>query len=207
MGGEPNASRGVCGVSDEPEPPLCCRAELRVLLSSAAPLSLFGFVQFAMSAVSIAFVGRLGSQALAAAALGGSFANVVGVSLLFGFTLPLDTICSQAFGAGRFRSLGVAVQRTLCVNLALCVLVSLVWAHADALFLVMGQDAELAALAGRYTRTLIPHAWLASGQFPLQKALQAQGVMAPFAAVGVVLLGFHIGVTDYMACLIWGGGR
>lgn len=82
--------------SDEPDTAVCAgrelfvetrtwQAELREQANSAAPLCLFSFLQFAIGTISIALVGRTDDAiSMAAAALGGSFSNVVGMSFLFG---------------------------------------------------------------------------------------------------------------------------
>ena len=53
----------------------------------------------------------------------------------------------------------------------------------------------MAALAGAYGKRLIPHLWLLAVLIPVQKVLQAQGVMAPMGAVAACLLAFHVPVT------------
>jgi Na+-driven multidrug efflux pump len=189
------AAAAVAAGGCDARPPPTWRAEAAAQARQAAPLVLFNALQFSISAISIAAVGRTGAQRMAAAALASSFINVCGSSLLIGTTLTLETTASQAFGAGELRAIGVSLQRTWLANAALCVLITALWCSAGAAFRGLRQDATLASLAGAYARACVPHAWLVGAQYPLQKVLQAQGVMLPFGAIGVALLAFHVVVT------------
>jgi MATE family multidrug resistance protein len=157
----------------------------------AAPLCVFNFLQFSITAVSVAVVGRTGSVPMAAAALASSFTNVAGMSFVIGASLTLETTCSQAHGAGEHAALGVSLTRAWVLNAALCALATALWCAAAPFFRALRQDATLAALAGAYARACIPHAWLVGAQIPLQKVLQAQGVNTPFSAIGATLLICH----------------
>jgi MATE family multidrug resistance protein len=117
------------------------------------------------------------------------------MSFLIGTTLTLETTASQAFGAGELRSIGVSLQRAWLANAALCCAITVLWCSAGAAFRALRQDPDLARLAGAYARACVPHAWLVGAQYPLQKVLQAQEVMLPFGAIGVVMLTFHVLVT------------
>jgi multidrug resistance protein, MATE family len=91
----------------------------------------------------------------------------------------LDTLCGQAFGAGRHRLLGVHKQRAMLVLTLLSVPVAGVWACAGEILAWCGQDPEIAAAAGSYTRWLIPALLVYA---PLQchvRFLQAQKLVLP----------------------------
>jgi len=169
-----------------------------VLAKSAAPLVVFNLLQFSLSAISVANVGRTGSLNMAAAALGSSFTNVAGVSLLVGVTSSLETTSSQAFGARAYASIGVGLQRTWFANLYLSFFITAIWLSAGPIFRLCRQDPQLSDLAAAYARALIPRTWLIALQYPLQKSLQAQGVMRPFGVIGLLLLAFHSVVSRLM---------
>ena len=62
--------------------------------------------------ISTPFVGRLGNTAqLSAIGLAASFANVAGMSLMWGLSTGAETLGSQAWGAGNKRRLGLICQR------------------------------------------------------------------------------------------------
>ncbi|CAL4969881.1 unnamed protein product [Urochloa decumbens] len=154
-------------------------SEVKKLLCLAGPL-VFGFLlQNLVQMVSVMFVGHLGELELAAAAVATSFANVTGFSFLFGLASSLDTLCGQAFGAGRHLLLGVHKQRAMLALSLASVPVAAVWAFTGEILAWCGQDPEIAASAGRYIRWLIP-ALFAYG--PLQchvRFLNSQSAVAP----------------------------
>jgi len=89
-------------------------AEAKRLLRLAGPLVASCILQSAVQLVSVMFVGHLGELPLAGASLASSLANVTGFSLLFGMASALDTLCGQAFGAGRrLRAVAHPVPRPL----------------------------------------------------------------------------------------------
>ena len=109
-------------------------------------MCLFNILQFCVGALSLAITGSFtGAESLAAAALALSFCNVSGVSLVVGISLVLETLCTQAFGAGNTAALGVFLQRALLLNAAIALVVSLIWSQLDALLLVLGQEVSLEA--------------------------------------------------------------
>ncbi|CAL5058714.1 unnamed protein product [Urochloa decumbens] len=154
-------------------------SEVKKLLCLAGPL-VFGFLlQNLVQMVSVMFVGHLGELELAAAAVATSFANVTGFSFLFGLASSLDTLCGQAFGAGRHLLLGVHKQRAMLALSLASVPVAAVWAFTGEILVWCGQDPEIAGSAGRYIRWLIP-ALFAYG--PLQchvRFLHSQSAVAP----------------------------
>nr|CAD1844273.1 unnamed protein product [Ananas comosus var. bracteatus] len=73
-------------------------SELRKQRSVAAPLIPMNSTWFARTAITTAFLGRLGELPLAAGTLGFTFANVTGFSVLSGLCWAMEPICGQAHG-------------------------------------------------------------------------------------------------------------
>lgn len=73
--------------------------ELRVQGRLAFPMVLMNLAWFAKTAITTAFLGRLGELSLAGGALGFTFANVTGFSVLNGLCGAMEPICGQAHGA------------------------------------------------------------------------------------------------------------
>ncbi|KAJ6946347.1 hypothetical protein NC651_001173 [Populus alba x Populus x berolinensis] len=63
--------------------------------------------------ISMLFLGRLGELALAGGSLAIGFANITGYSILSGLSMGMEPICGQAFGAKRYKLLGITLQRTI----------------------------------------------------------------------------------------------
>ena len=89
--------------------------EAAFIAGNAAPVWAFNISQFANNILSQAFIGRLGPQDLAAASLAISFINVACQTINFGLATGQETIVSQANGAGRYRDVGICLQRGLIV--------------------------------------------------------------------------------------------
>ncbi|TVU30914.1 hypothetical protein EJB05_22567, partial [Eragrostis curvula] len=157
-------------------------AEAERLARLAVPNVVGGVLLYLVNMVSLMFVGHLGELPLAGAALATSLANVTGISVLVGMSSALDTLCGQAFGARQHHMLGVYMQRAMVVLGLACVPISVAWAFAGRILLLLGQDPDIAAEAGTYARWLIPSLAVT---VPLQchvRFLQAQSVVVPATA-------------------------
>ncbi|KAL6643272.1 hypothetical protein ACP70R_021453 [Stipagrostis hirtigluma subsp. patula] len=178
-------------------------AEAKRLLRLAAPLVASFVLRSAVQMVSVMFVGHLGELPLAGAALAASLANVTGFSLLAGMAGSLDTLCGQAFGARRHALLGVYKQRAMVVLAAACVPVAAVWACAERILLLAGQDPDVAAEAGAYARWLVPSLPAYVLLTCHARFLQAQGAVVPVMASSGVAAMTHVAVC--YALVNWAG--
>lgn len=165
-------------------------AEAKRLLSLAGPLVASCILQNVVQLVSVMFVGHLGELPLAGASLASSLANVTGFSLLVGMASALDTLCGQAFGARQYGLLGLYKQRAMLVLALACVPIAAVWANAGRILILLGQDRDIAAEAGAYSRwlilSLVPYVPLACHV----RFLQTQSIVVPvMASSGATALG------------------
>ena len=129
--------------------------EILATLKLGWPIVLTNLAQTAMTATDVMMMGRLGSDALAAGALG---SNLYFLPLIFGLGFMLATQPLMASELGRRRHSVRDLRRTVRQGLWIAVLVSLpIWLllwNAEAILKIMGQEPQLAALAGSYVRTL-----------------------------------------------------
>jgi MATE family multidrug resistance protein len=124
------------------------------------------------------FIGRLGTDYLAAAALATMFANVTGFSLVVGMTSALDTLCSQAHtGSSDPHALGKHLQRSFLIVILVCIPVAFLWSNTSSLLILVGQDPKLATLSGQFLVHLIPGLLPISIAECLKRYLQAQAIM------------------------------
>jgi MATE family multidrug resistance protein len=126
------------------------------MLALAWPLVLTNLSQFALTLTDTVFLGRLGTDELAAATLG---ANLFFAALApcFGLAMAAAPMTAQTRGRGRgfVRGMRRDVRAALwAVAIATVPIWLLLW-HAEALLLALGQEARLAALAGDYVRALM----------------------------------------------------
>ncbi|MBO9356090.1 MATE family efflux transporter [Bordetella petrii] len=130
--------------------------EIRATLALSLPLVLTSLAQIAMTATDVIFIGRLGSQPLAASALG---ANLYAAFAFFALGLVTATAPMVARELGARRHSVREVRRTVAQGLWTAVIISVpaclaLW-HGEAILLAIRQPPELAAQAGVYLRALL----------------------------------------------------
>jgi len=136
--------------------------ELSDTLKLAAPIALTQLEQIAMMTTDIALIGRLGSEAMAAAALAHT---VFFVSFTFGMGLvsAVAPLAAQAFGARNphliRRSLRVGMWAALLISLPMMALAF----RGEQILLMLGQAPTTAHLAQQYllglTWSILPALW------------------------------------------------
>jgi len=131
------------------------RFEFGATLALAWPLVLGNLAQIAITTTDVVMMGRLGSEALAAGALG---ANLYTAVQIFATGLVAAAAPLMAAEIGRRRHAVREVRRTVrqamwsAVGIAILAWIAL-W-HAEAILRLLGQDPALAEDAGRYVRAL-----------------------------------------------------
>jgi multidrug resistance protein, MATE family len=144
--------------------------ELTETLKLAVPIALTQLGQIAMMTTDLALIGRLGDEAVAAAALAHT---VFFVSFTFGMGLvsAVAPLAAQAFGAGNphlvRRALRVGLWAALVISLPMMV----VPLYGEHILVTLGQAPETARLAQRY---LLGLAW---GTAPALWFLAIRGFM------------------------------
>ena len=161
------------------------RDELRRLLRLAWPIALVQLGNMAMGIVDTLFVGRVGVDALAAAAIGNAF--LYGTLLVGqGVVLGMDPLVSQAHGAGDGRAAGLALQRGLVLAAVVTAAASLLLLGTAPGLVRLGQDPALAAQAGRYVAVQIPTLGAFFGYLALRSYLQGREIVRPALLVMLV---------------------
>ena len=142
---------------------------------------------------SLMFTGHIGKGVyLDGAALALSFGNVTGTSIVIGLSSGMDTLCSQAYGGKNYRLVGVYFQRATFLCLLVCFPIWALWLNAESLLILLHQDPEVAAVAGRYLRILCV-AKPAVVLFNLStKFLQTQNIVNP--TIWLTILGNVVNV-------------
>ncbi|EME32419.1 Multidrug and toxin extrusion protein 2 [Galdieria sulphuraria] len=159
--------------------------EVQALLSLAIPVSITYLTFFFMYIVDTLVVGRLGKTYLAAAALANTWCNCM-ILMGKGILTALDPLCAQAYGAKRYRAVGIALQRGFLAMVLVTFPISWSWWRAEDALLWLGQSVELSSLAGIFARRLIPSI-LPSLLFDcLQKYLQSQSITKPSLIIGLI---------------------
>src|SRR6516164_6179836 len=123
--------------------------ELAETLRLAAPMALTQLSQIAMMTTDLAFIGRLGGEAVAAAALAGT---VYWVSFTVGMGLmsAVAPIAAQAYGAGSARLVRRALRAGLWAALVVALPIMAFSFRGEQILLALGQTRMPAHLAQQY---------------------------------------------------------
>lgn len=104
----------------------------------------------------MAFVGQLGYQALAAAAVATTYFNFM-AAFMAGMSSAFDTLASQAYGAGDLTMVKVWGVTAAAVLTFVTVPCSVgLWYGESAASFIFGQGPEVASMVGSFCRWLIP---------------------------------------------------
>jgi MATE family multidrug resistance protein len=105
-----------------------------------------------------------------------------------------ETLCGQAFGAGQIHMLGVYMQRSWIILFVTSILLLPIYIFAGPILKLLGQQKDMADLAGSFALLVIPQFLSLSFNFPTQKFLQSQSKVNVIAWIGFVALILHIGL-------------
>ena len=130
-------------------PRSAARREVRETLVLAVPLVLTQLVQMSMSFLDVVMVGRLGTDALAAAVLGSTLYFTL-VLVCMGVIVAVQPSVAQAVGAGDEAGAGRAARQGLWLAVLLGVPGVILVGFAEPILRATGQVPETAALAARY---------------------------------------------------------
>jgi len=143
-----------------------------------------------LSPQDIGFVGQLGKNELASAALATVWFNLWN-STMIGFMTAIDTLLSQSYGANQLENYSLWTGNSLMIIVPVTAVVSGAVALCGPCMKLFGQDHELADAAAEFSYRLIP------GLFPYYlfkvqtKYLQSQNRLAPGVWIGLFANGFN----------------
>jgi MATE family multidrug resistance protein len=135
-------------------------SEVQACLVLAIPLAGAQLAQAATAFVDTVMMGILGSQTIAAGALGALMFHVLMV-IGSGILAAVSPLAAEAHGAGKVERVGQVVRQGWWLAAMLAIPLSLVLWHGSTILQLTGQAPENAALAGTYLRAIV---W---GYFPV----------------------------------------
>ncbi|XP_058005276.1 protein DETOXIFICATION 34-like, partial [Hevea brasiliensis] len=182
-----------------------CILESSKLWAIAAPIAFNILCNYGINSFTNIFVGHLGDIELSAVAISLSVIANFSFGFLFGMGSALETLCGQAFGAGQIELLGVYMQRSWIILFVACFFLLPLYVYATPILVLLGQEANIAELAGKFTIQVIPQMFSLAVNFPTQKFLQAQSKVGFLAWIGFAALIIHIGVLYlFITVFKWG---
>ncbi|KAL3681251.1 hypothetical protein R1sor_024207 [Riccia sorocarpa] len=166
--------------------------ELSTQSRVAGPMILVSLLQFALTIVTLVFVGHLGELALSSSQIALTTAKATGLNIMMGLAVGLETLCGQAYGAKQYYLTGIFLQRGIFVLTLVGIPVSFLWWSIAPILVAVGQDPLIAEGAQEYTRFLIPTLFAYAFLQPLVKYMQAQSAVKAMALFSVFTLVIHV---------------
>lgn len=115
-----------------------------------------------------------------------------------GMGSAVETLCGQAYGASKFELLGIYLQRSAVLLTATGVLLTFAYIFSKPLLILLGESQDISDAAALFVYGLIPQIFAYALNFPIQKFLQAQSIVAPSAYISTVTLVLHL-IISYFA--------
>jgi MATE family multidrug resistance protein len=172
------------------EAPISYRNHFLDVSKITYPIILSEIFQNTLPLIDLAFVGQLGKDELASAALATVWFNLLNATMI-GFMTAIDTFLAQSFGANQLDSFGAWTGNSLVLTMLATIIASGVIALCGPAMHLFGQQPHLADAAGQFSYRLIP------GLFPyyafkvLTKHLQSQNKLAPSVIIGIIANGLN----------------
>ncbi|XP_021292987.1 protein DETOXIFICATION 40 [Herrania umbratica] len=166
--------------------------ETKLLFHLAAPAVIVYMINYLMSMSTQIFSGHLGNLELAAASLGNTGIQVFAYGLMLGMGSAVETLCGQAFGAHKYGMLGIYLQRSAVLLTLTGILLTIIYILSKPILLLLGESPEIASAAATFVYGLIPQIFAYAINFPIQKFMQAQSIVAPSAYISSATLIIHL---------------
>ncbi|XP_078178167.1 MATE efflux family protein isoform X2 [Carex rostrata] len=157
---------------------------------------------FTLSLVSQMFVGHLGALSLAGASITNIGIQGLAYGIMIGMASAVQTVCGQAYGAKKYKVMGIICQRALILHIIAAIILCFLYWYAGPFLHLIGQEADVAAAGQTYARGLMPQLLAFAFYCPMQRFLQAQNIVNPMACLSVAVLVFHV-IASYLAVFVF----
>lgn len=128
----------------------------------------------------------LSSEYIAAKSLASIFMMITGFTVNIAIGAAMDTLCAQAYGAGKLHEMGIFFQTGVLLFAVLFVPVALVSYFCVDILVAMGQRPHIAALARDLVLFMLPSLPFHVVNALLCKILQGQNIIQPMVYAGLV---------------------
>ncbi|TYI43017.1 hypothetical protein ES332_A01G139400v1 [Gossypium tomentosum] len=167
-------------------------SESKRLWHIAGPAIFTALCQYSLGAFTLTFAGRLSELDLAAVSVENSVIAGLSFGVMLGMGSALETLCGQAYGAGRLRMLGVYMQRSWVILLVTASLLVPIYIWSPPILVLFGETTEISTAAGKFALWMLPQLFAYALNFPLQKFLQAQRKVMVMAWISAMVLVLHV---------------
>ncbi|KAF3616144.1 putative membrane-bound O-acyltransferase domain-containing protein 2-like [Capsicum annuum] len=188
-------------IKTEQNPLFLAILEAKSIANIAFPMIFTGLLLYSRSMISMLFLGRLGELSLAGGSLAIGFANITGYSILSGLAMGMEPLCGQAFGAKRFKILGLSLQRTVILLLLISIPISFLWCNMLKILIFCGQDHDIAIEAQIYILYSMPDLIALAILHPLRIYLRSQSIIMPLTYCATLASVVHIPI-NYLLVIV-----
>lgn len=160
----------------EPGTRLSWKRETKALWSLAMPMYVTHLLEYSIGGVTVVVTGHMGVKELDAASIAQLLLTTTTISpIIYGLSCALDTLANQAVASDNPKNTSLYVQRTGLIQAICMIPAGITLFFAERIFLAIGQDAEIARLAGEYIRVyMLSLPFLAAFEL-MRRWLLAQG--------------------------------
>eukprot|EP00735_Rhodelphis_limneticus_P001088 TRINITY_DN11646_c0_g1::TRINITY_DN11646_c0_g1_i1::g.17550::m.17550 TRINITY_DN11646_c0_g1::TRINITY_DN11646_c0_g1_i1::g.17550 ORF type:complete len:583 (-),score=49.43,sp/A1L1P9/S47A1_DANRE/31.20/5e-56,MatE/PF01554.13/2.8e-31,MatE/PF01554.13/7.1e-28,MatE/PF01554.13/9.1e+02,Polysacc_synt_C/PF14667.1/8.4e+03,Polysacc_synt_C/PF14667.1/56,Polysacc_synt_C/PF14667.1/8.4e-06,Polysacc_synt_C/PF14667.1/1e+03,Polysacc_synt_C/PF14667.1/0.054,DUF4131/PF13567.1/2.3e+03,DUF4131/PF13567.1/4.7e+02,DUF4131/PF13567 len=168
------------------------KEEAKELVALALPMTLINTLTYIHQLVDVIFLGHLGKDELAAAAVGTTWWNGL-FYFIIGFASGVDTLCSQAYGAKNYQGMKDSLIRGLIIMSILSIFMFfLILETEQIMYYILRESREISSLSGKFCQGLLPGMWFFMTHQLLQRYLQVIGVLKPGVIIGLIATGINI---------------
>lgn len=165
--------------------------ESKRLWKIAGPAIFTAICQYSLGALTQTFAGLVGELELAAVSVENSVIAGLAFGVMLGMGSALETLCGQAFGAGKIKMLGVYMQRSWIILLITSCVLSPLYVWSPPVLMLFGETTEISNAAGKFALWMLPQLFAYALNFPIQKFLQAQRKVLVMAWISAIVLVLH----------------
>jgi MATE family multidrug resistance protein len=152
--------------------------EAKVIMKYSLPLMVTFLLQYSLTVASIFTIGHLGKEELGAVSLASMTVTITGNAVYSGLATSLDTLCSQAYGSGKRKLVGLQMLRMVYFLWIITIPIMALWYFSEHILVRIVPEKKVAEMAGLYLKVALlgtpGFACFESGK----RYLQAQGVFS-----------------------------
>ncbi|KAF7815681.1 protein DETOXIFICATION 41-like [Senna tora] len=166
--------------------------ESRVLWQLSGASIVVSLFTYMLSFATLMFAGHLGTVQFAGASISCVGIQGLAYGIMIGMASAVQTVCGQAYGAKRYKAMGIICQRAILLHLGAAFILTFIYLFSGPILKLMGQSDDIAQYGQVFARGLIPQLYAFALSCPMQRFLQAQNIVNPLAymAVGVFCMHF-----------------
>ncbi|KAH7662910.1 Multi antimicrobial extrusion protein [Dioscorea alata] len=162
----------------------------------AAPIGMTALFTYGINSSVQIFAGQLSALQLSAVSTALTLCSNLTSGFLLSMGSALETLSGQAVGAGQVDMLSIYMQRTWIILIISSILMLPIYIFATPILSILGQQPDIAFLAGRFALLILPHQFAMAISYPCQKFLLTQSKVLPLAFIAFISLALHL-------CALW----